>query len=116
MRILSSKFFEKKCNFKSNNMNESKLQRVYSYPLYPRDSRNYSDKEFVNLDNGSQGGTHWTCFIIEDNKSFFLTRLVDNQIKIFSINYLNQNNITFLIKHKFSALIYVAHIAYTFSI
>ena len=29
----------------------------------------YSDKGFVNIDNGSQGGTHWTCFIVRDNKS-----------------------------------------------
>ena len=29
----------------------------------------YSDKGFVNINKGSQGGTHWTCFIIKDNKS-----------------------------------------------
>ena len=45
-------------------MNESELQRVYNYSIYPRDSKIYSDKGFVNIDNGSQGGTHWTCFFI----------------------------------------------------
>ena len=41
-------------------MNESEIQRVYKYPIYPRDSEIYSDKGFVNIENGSQGGTHWT--------------------------------------------------------
>ena len=49
-------------------MNESQLQKIYNYAMYPRDSKNYSDKEFVNIDNGSQGGTHWTCFIVKDKK------------------------------------------------
>ena len=52
-------------------MNESQLEKVYKYPIYPRDSKIYSDKGFVNIDNGSRGGTHWTCFIVEDNKSFY---------------------------------------------
>ena len=52
-------------------MNESQLQRIYNYPIYPRDSRILSDRGFVNLDNGSQGGSHWTCFIVKDNKLFY---------------------------------------------
>ena len=44
-------------------MNESELQKVYKYPIHPRDSNIYSDKKFVNLDNVPQGGTHWTDFI-----------------------------------------------------
>ena len=52
-------------------MNESELQKVYNYLFYPRASKIYSDKSFVNLDDGSQNGTHWTCFIIKDNKSFY---------------------------------------------
>ena len=51
-------------------MNESQLQRVYNYPIYPRDSKIYSDKGFVKIDNGSMGGTHWTCFIVKGNKSY----------------------------------------------
>ena len=51
-------------------MNESELQRVFKYQIYPRDSRFYSDKGFVNIHIGSQGGTHWTCFIVKDNKSY----------------------------------------------
>ena len=52
-------------------MNESQLQKIYNYPIFPRDSKIYSDKGFINIDNGSVGGTHWTCFIVKDNKSFY---------------------------------------------
>ena len=52
-------------------MNVSQLQRVYDYPIYPIDSKVYSDKGFVNIDNGAQAGTHWTCFIVKDKKSFY---------------------------------------------
>ena len=38
--------------------------------IYPRDSKIITDKEFVNIDNGSFGGSHWTCFIVKDNKSY----------------------------------------------
>ena len=50
-------------------MNESQLQKICNYPIYPRDSKIYSKVGFVNIDNGSQGGTHWTCFIVKDIKS-----------------------------------------------
>ena len=52
-------------------MNESQLQKIYNYPIYPRDSKIYSDKGFVYKDNGSEGGTHWCVFYIKDNKSFY---------------------------------------------
>ena len=58
MKILNFKDFVKKYNLKNDTMNESESQRVYNYPIYPRDSKIYSDKGFVNKDNGSQGGTH----------------------------------------------------------
>ena len=51
-------------------MNEAQLQKIYNYPIYPRDSKIYSDKGYVNIDNGSQGGSHWTCFYIKDNNLF----------------------------------------------
>ena len=35
-----------------------------------------SDKGFVNTDNGSRGGTHWTCFIVKDNKSYYFDTVV----------------------------------------
>ena len=52
-------------------MSESDLHRVYTYPKNPRLSRIYSDKGFVEIDNGSQGGTHWACFVIKDSKSYY---------------------------------------------
>ena len=61
----------KKYKLKNDTTNESQLQKIYNYPIYPRDSKIYSDKGFVNIDNGSQGGTHWTAFYIKDNKSYY---------------------------------------------
>ena len=37
--------------------------------LYPRDSKIFSDRGFVKIDNGSQGGSHWCIFIVKDHKS-----------------------------------------------
>ena len=71
MTILSFKDFMKKYNLKNDTMNESQLQRVYNFRIYPRDSKIKTDKGFVNIDDGSQGGTHWTCFYIKDNKSYY---------------------------------------------
>ena len=68
MKILKFKSFMKKYNLKNDTMNETQLLKIYNYPIYPRDSKIYSDKGFVNIDNGSQGGTHWTCFIVKDKK------------------------------------------------
>ena len=71
MKVLNFKAFMKKYNLKNDTMNESELQKNYKYPIYPRDSKIYSDKGFVNIDNGSLGGSHWTCFIVKDNKSYY---------------------------------------------
>ena len=30
-----------------------------------------TNEGFVNVDNGSQGGTHWCCLIMKDNNSFY---------------------------------------------
>ena len=56
---------------KTATTNESDLQRIYNYPIYPRDSKIQSDKGFVNIDNGSMGGSHWICFIINDEKYYY---------------------------------------------
>ena len=71
MKTLNNKLFMKKYNLINATMNDSELQRVYKYHIFPRDSRLYSDKVFVNIENGSQGGIHCTCFYIKDNKSFY---------------------------------------------
>ena len=52
-------------------MNGSELQSVYNYHIYPRDSKIHSDRGFVNLDKGSHGGTHWTCYRVKKDKTFY---------------------------------------------
>ena len=52
-------------------MSENDIKRVFNSLIYLRDSKIYSDEGLINLDDGSQGGTHWTYFIIKENKSFF---------------------------------------------
>ena len=71
MKLLNFEDFTKKYNLKDCTMNESQLQKINNYPIYPRDSKIYSDKGFGNIDNGSMGGSHWTCFIVKDNKSYY---------------------------------------------
>ena len=71
MKIIYFKEFMKKYNLKNDTMNEREVQKFYNYPIYPRDSKIYSDRGFVNIDNGSQGGTHWTCFIVKDKKTYY---------------------------------------------
>ena len=39
MKVLIFKDFMKKYNLKNDTMNESELQRIYNYPIYPRDSK-----------------------------------------------------------------------------
>ena len=57
MKVLIFKDFIKKYNLKIDTMKESHLQKIYIYNIYPGDSKIYSDKVFVNMDNGSMGGT-----------------------------------------------------------
>ena len=92
-------------------MNESDLQRVYNYRIYPRDSRILTDKGFVNIDDGSMMGTHWTCFIIKENKSFYFDSFGGQPDK-FLLNQLPKP----IIYHNYKIQDYVAHTAYTFSI
>ena len=62
-------------------MNKSQIRRVYIYSINPRDSKIYSDKGFVNIDNGSMGGTHWVCFIIKDKKLYYFDSFGGNPDK-----------------------------------
>ena len=71
MTIINFKDLMKKYKLKNDTMNESDLQKFCNYPIYPRDSKTYSDKGFVNIDNGSIGGSHWTGFIVKDRKSYY---------------------------------------------
>ena len=71
MKVLNFKDFMKKHKLKNDTMNESELQIIYNYPIYPRDSKIYSDRGFVNIDDGRLGGSYWVCFIVKNNKSFY---------------------------------------------
>ena len=71
MTILNFKDLMKKYKLRNDTMNESQLQKIYNYHIYPRDSKIYSDRDFVIIDNGSHGGAHWTSFIVKDNKSYY---------------------------------------------
>ena len=71
MKILNFREFRKKYKLKNDTMNEYQLQKIYNYPIYPRDSKIYSDKVFVNMDNGIRGGSHWYAFYVKDNKSYY---------------------------------------------
>ena len=61
----------KKHKLTNDTMNESQLQTFYNYPIYPRYSKIYSDKRFINIDNGRLGGTHWCAFHVKDKKSYY---------------------------------------------
>ena len=63
-------------------MSESDLQKIYNYKIYPRGSKILSDRGVVNIDNGLQGGTHWTCFLIKDKKSYYFDSIGGNPDKI----------------------------------
>ena len=65
----------------NDTMNESELQKIYNYNIYPRDFKISSDKGFVSMDNGAQGGIHWTCFIAKDSKSYYFDSFGGNPEK-----------------------------------
>ena len=71
LKVLNFKDFMEKYNLKKITMNELEPKKVYNYPIYPGDSKIYSDKGFVNIDDDSVGGSHWTSFIMKDNKSYY---------------------------------------------
>ena len=55
----------RKNNLKDDTENEFEQQRVYNCPIYPRGSKIYSNKGFVNIDEDSMRGFHWTCCIVK---------------------------------------------------
>ena len=71
MKVLNLRDSMKKYNLKNDTENETQLQKIFNYPIYPGDSKMLLDKGFVNIDNRSQGGTQWTCSVVKDTKSFY---------------------------------------------
>ena len=58
--------------------------------MYPSDSKIPSDKAFVNIDNGSQGGFGYTCFIIKDYKSYYFDSFGGQPDKFLLIHFPKQ--------------------------
>ena len=52
-------------------MTETDLEKVYKFSTYPRETKISTNKRFVNMDNGSFGGTNWNCFYVKDNKLYY---------------------------------------------
>ena len=105
----------KEYTIKNNTMEESELQRVYIYEIYPRDSKIYSDRGFVQKVNGSLVCSSLVCFIVKDNKSYYLIASEELQINFYLNNYLNQYYII-IVKYKIYTQNFVEAIAYSFSI
>ena len=59
LKFINFQDFVRKYNLKNETMNEAQLQRVQKNSINLRDSKIYSDKGFVNIDNDIIGGTHW---------------------------------------------------------
>ena len=74
---------------KNDTMNETDIQRVYKYHIYPRDSKKYSVKDFVTIDFGRMGGSRWTCFVNKDNISYYFDS-VGGTPDIFLMNQLTK--------------------------
>ena len=70
-------------------MNESELQSVCLFHIHPRDTIIYSDKRFINIDIGSMGGSHWTCFRKKDYKSVYFDSFGGEPDKFLLNFYLN---------------------------
>ena len=62
-------------------MNKSQLQKIYNLPIYPRDSKIYSDKGFVNIDN-----VEWERII----RGLFMSKITNRSI--WTVSVFNQIN------------------------
>ena len=52
-------------------MTGSDFKRGFNHSIYPRGSKRTTNKGFVSIENGQIGGTHWICFYMKDEKSFY---------------------------------------------
>ena len=54
----------KKYNIKDDIMPGRELKLAYNSLFCPKGFQKFTNKGFVKIDNGKQGGTHWTCLYI----------------------------------------------------
>ena len=57
------------------------ILKSYNFPIYPRGSKFYTNKGFINIDNGQMSGTHWTCFYTKGKKSIYFDSFGDQPDK-----------------------------------
>ena len=61
----------KKFNIRNDTMIKNDLQRVFIYPIHPRDSKIFSGEGFIIFDDGQMGRTYRTSSIVKDNTYYF---------------------------------------------
>ena len=77
MKFLTLEQFMNTYNLKNQTMTTSDLIKKLSLAnikdvnIYPRDSIVKSKKGICNIDDGSQGGTHWVAYFTEGSSSYF---------------------------------------------
>ena len=54
--------FLRKYSLKDNTMNDSDLKNISNCPIYPGDSLINTNEGFINNNDASTEGSHWTCF------------------------------------------------------
>ena len=45
--------------------------KEFIFTLFILEILKYIQKKELLADNGSMGGSHWTCFVVKDNKSYY---------------------------------------------
>ena len=73
MTILNFKDFMKKYKLKNDTMNESEIQKNYNHKYTPETLKFIQIKDLLTQTMAVwvMGGSHWTCFIVKDNKSYY---------------------------------------------
>ena len=92
----------KKYIVKDGTMNDGELKRVYNVPIYARDSEKITNKKFVTLGNGEQGGTQWRCFYIKYKRTFYFDRFERQAYNFFLFNNFQNRQHTINTKFKIS--------------
>ena len=82
MKRLKFKDFMQKYILEHDTLNESKLRRIFKYPIYPKDSKINSNRRFVKTEHGRMGGSPWTCFYVKNNESLYFDSFGGQPAKI----------------------------------
>ena len=69
MTTLTFKGLMKRDGLNDDVLTESDSKKIYKFSIYLRDSKIKTNKSFINIDIGNMGGSHLTCFYIQDKNS-----------------------------------------------